>query len=324
MPASPRVFLVGAGPGHPGLLTLRAVECLAQADVVLYDQMVSSRCLDFAPAEARRVCVTELAARHGLCVVRLKGGDPFVFGRGGEEADTLRDAGIPYEIVPGVTAGLAAAVCAGIPVTHRSYSSAVALVTGHEDAEKGASTIDWSVLARFPGTLAVYMGVSHLLRIVQSLLENGKPSTTPAAVVQWASTGKQRTVEAPLQDLPAAVAAAGLTAPAIVLIGEVVALRPRLAWFESRPLFGKRILLTRPRHQADDLAQRLEQLGAVTCNLPVVEIRDPADWTPGDRAIAHLERYDWLVFTSVNGVDALLRRLRAGGRDLRALGHTKL
>lgn len=337
----PPVALVGAGPGDPGLLTLRAVECLAGADLVLYDRLVPARILDFAPPGARRVCVTELAehhvercprihdvlieaARRGQRVVRLKGGDPLVFGRGGEEADALRQAGIRYEIVPGVTSGLAAAACAGIPVTHRAHSSAVALVAGHEDPDKPESTIDWPALARFPGTLVIYMGMSHLPRIVQALLANGKAPATPAAVVEQATTGFQRTVEAPLADLAGATRKAGLAAPAIVLIGSVVGLRSRLAWFEDRPLLGKRILLTRPRHQADDLAHRLEQLGAITANLPVVEIRPPGDYTAVDRALTHLSRYDWLVFTSANGVRALIQRLGVVGKDLRALGHLKL
>ncbi|HEV3257406.1 MAG TPA: uroporphyrinogen-III C-methyltransferase [Gemmataceae bacterium] len=348
---TPLVFLVGAGPGDPGLLTLRAAECLAQADLVLYDRLVPARCLDLAPPAAERVCVTELADRHvercslvhdtliaaareGKRVVRLKGGDPFVFGRGGEEAEALRQAGIPYEVVPGVTSGLAAAACAGIPLTHRDHASAVALVTGHENPAKQESALDWSLLARFPGTLVIYMGIAHLPKLVHALVAHGKPADTPAAAVQWATTADQRTVEAPLGDLAAAVRAAGLAAPAIVLVGPVVALRPRLAWFERRPLFGKRVLLTRPLrglapparpgHQADDLAHRLEQLGAATFNLPLVEIREPADWAPVDRALASLSQYSWLVFTSANGVHAVIRRLQQTGRDLRALGPVRL
>jgi uroporphyrinogen III methyltransferase/synthase len=338
---SPRVFLVGAGPGDPGLLTLRAVECLGQADLVVYDKLVPPRLLDHAPATAQRVCVSDLggchaeryphvhhaliaAARQGKRVVRLKGGDPFLFGRGGEEAESLRQAGIPYEVVPGVTAGLAAAACAGIPLTHRDHASAVAFVTGHENPAKPESGLDWAALARFPGTLVVYMGISRLPLIAQTLLEHGKAPDTPAAVVRWGTTGDQQTVEAPLGDLPAAVRAAGLAAPAIVVIGPVVGLRPALAWFERRPLFGKRVLVTRPPHQAGDLVRRLEQLGAVPLVLPAVEIREPADWTPVDAALADLARYQWLVFTSANGVHALLRRLRQQGRDLRALGPVRL
>jgi uroporphyrinogen III methyltransferase/synthase len=294
----PTVYLVGAGPGDPGLLTLRAVECLSQADLVVYDKLASPRMLDHAPPTAERICVADLAdchveryrpiqqaliegARQGRRVVRLKGGDPFVFGRGGEEAEALRQAGIPFEVVPGVTAALGAAACAGIPLTHRQYASAVALVTGHEDPTKPDTALDWGALARFPGTLVFYMGMSRLARNVAALLGHGKPTDTPAAVVHWATTGEQQTVEAPLSELPAAVQKAGVTAPAVVLVGSVVGLRQRLAWFERRPLLGKRVLVTRPRHQAGDLVRRLELLGAVPLVLPAVAIGPPADWGPG-------------------------------------------
>jgi uroporphyrinogen III methyltransferase/synthase len=337
----PLVYLVGAGPGHPGLLTLRAVECLGRADLVLYDRLVPARIVEHAPPSARRICVTELAphhverccpilnmmlqaARQGQRVVRLKGGDPFVFGRGGEEAEALRQADIPYEIVPGVSAGLAAAVYAGVPLTHRGHASAVALVTGHEDPSKRESALDWSVLAGFPGTLVVYMGIARLAPIVAALIQHGKPANTPAAVVQLATMGDQRTVTAPLSELPDAVRAAGLAAPAIVLIGPVVALRSRLAWSEDRPLFGKRVLITRPRDQAADLAARLEELGAEAVVMPTVAIGPPRDWAPVDRALTQLHSYDWLVFTSANGVHALVRRLRVVGQDLRALGSVRL
>ncbi len=337
----PLVFLVGAGPGDPGLLTLRAVECLAQADLVLYDKLVPVRMLEHASSTAERVCVMELAdchpdrpphvhrlmieaARQGKRVIRLKGGDPLLFGRGGEEAEALREAGIAYEIVPGVTAGLAAAACAAIPLTDRRHASAVAFVTGHENPLKPDSSLDWELLARFPGTLVIYMGISRLPLIVRGLLEHGKRADTPAAVVRWASTGHQQTVEAPLRDLAAAVQASGLTAPAVVLIGDVVGLRPRIAWFEQRPLFGKRVLVTRPQHQAGTFVRRLEQLGAVPFPLPTVEIRAPAEWGPVDRALASLADYQWLVFTSHNGVHAFVRRLRKTGRDLRALGSLHL
>jgi uroporphyrinogen III methyltransferase/synthase len=337
----PRVFLVGAGPGHPGLLTLRAVECLRQADLVLYDRLVPSRLLDYAPANAERICVTELAPYHvercphinqtlleaaqqGKRVVRLKGGDPLVFGRGGEEAEMLRAADIPFEIVPGVTAGLAAGAYAGIPLTHRLHASAVALVTGHENTDKHESALDWALLAQFPGTLAIYMGMSHLPQIVQDLIKHGKAAATPAAAVFMASTGSQRTVEAVLADLPAAVNKAELKAPAIVLIGDVVGLRRQLAWFEQRPLFGKSVLVTRPKHQTGDVAQRLDELGAVVHLLPAVEIHEPADWAPVDRALERLGNFQWLVFTSANGVHAFVGRLRKTGKDLRALGGVRL
>ncbi len=335
------VALVGAGPGHPGLITVRAVQCLARADLVVYDQLVPARLLDHAPATARRLCVTALhehhaqrsplviqtlidAARQGLRVVRLKGGDPFLFGRGGEEAEALRQAGLSFEIVPGVTAALGAAACAGVPLTSRLAASAVALVTGHEEPGKDEPLLDWNALARFPGTLVVYMGRQRLPAIVQSLLREGKDPATPAAAIQSGTTSSQRTVTAPLAELPAAVEAAGLQSPALFVIGAVVALRDRLQWFEHRPLFGKHVLVTRPARQAASMVQALEELGAAVSALPVVEIRELADHTAVDRVIDQLQRYQWLVFTSVNGVEAFLRRLRHQGRDLRALGSLKL
>jgi uroporphyrinogen III methyltransferase/synthase len=338
---SPVVALVGAGPGNPGLLTLRAAELLGRADLILYDRLVPVRLLDHAAESARRICVDSLhgthperwpeiyqimieAARQGQRVVRLKGGDPFVFGRGGEEAEALRQAGIPYEVVPGVTAALGAGAFAGIPLTHRQHVSAVAFVTGHEKPDKTDSFLDWSGLARFPGTLVIYMGMARLAHIIEMLIAHGKPGQTPAAAVHWATTGRQRTVTAPLIELPAAVQQAGLKAPSLVIIGSVVSLRAELAWFEARPLLGKRILVTRPRHQASEMISRLEELGAVVSTLPAVEIREPADWAPVDRALANLSAYQWLVFTSVNGVEALISRLRLTGRDLRALGGLRL
>src|SRR5579871_3710592 len=263
----PLVALVGAGPGNPGLLTLRAVELLSRAQIVLYDRLVPVRLLDHVPPSAERICVDALhgthperwpeiyqimidAARRGQRVVRLKGGDPFLFGRGGEEAEALRQAVIDYEVVPGVTAALGAGAFAGIPLTHRQHTSAVAFITGHEKPDKTDSFLDWPALARFPGTLVIYMGVARLTHIVEMLLVNGKPADTPAAAIHWATTGRQRTVTAPLRELSAIVQQADIKAPSLILIGSVVNLRSQLAWFEKRPLLGKRILVTRPRHQA--------------------------------------------------------------------------
>jgi uroporphyrinogen III methyltransferase/synthase len=340
-PIQPRVFLVGAGPGDPGLLTLRAVECLARADLVLYDKLVPPRLLNFAPPAAERVCVADVpgghphrwpfilqrlvdAAKEGKVVVRLKGGDPLVFGRGAEEAEELKKAGIVYEIVPGVTAVSAAAAAAEIPVTHRGYASAVALVTGHENPTKSHHGLDWSALARFPGTLAVYMGMARLDLIARVLIDHGKSPTTPAAVIAAASTGEQRRVHAPLAELAEAARGTGLHAPALIVIGPAAGQAPELSWFERRPLFGKRVLVTRPREQATDLVRQLEILGAVPLVLPAVAIEPLDDWTEVDTRLASLGYYDWLVFTSVNGVRAFFGRLRATGRDLRALGEIKL
>jgi uroporphyrinogen III methyltransferase/synthase len=338
MTAPHPVALVGAGPGHPGLLTVRAVECLSRADLVLYDRLVSPQLLEAVPSTARCVCVESVhgchpdyylqvhqemidAARQGLRVVRLKGGDPFVFGRGGEEAEALHAAGIPFEVVPGVTAALGAAAFAGIPLTHRRHASAVAFVTGHQ---KPDGDLDWAALARFPGTLVLYMGMSRLPLIVGQLLEHGKDPYTPAAVVRLATTPQQHTVTARLAELPAAVEAAGLKAPAVVIVGPVVDLRPNLAWYEALPLFGKHVLVTRPEGQADSMIGDLVQWGATVHLLPAVEIGPPADWGPVDRAIADLARFGWLVFTSANGVVYFMNRFLRPGRDLRALMSIRL
>lgn len=339
-PSPARVYLVGAGPGDPGLLTLRAVECLRRADLVIYDRLVDPRALDFAP-HAERLCVTDLpgkhpergpqvreqmirAARDGRTVVRLKGGDPFVFGRGGEEGAALAAAGIPFEVVPGITAALAAAACAGVPLTHRDCASAVAFVTGYERSDKEPSSLDWEQLARFPGTLAVYMGFANLATIAATLVRHGKPAATPVAAVAHASTNRQLTVTGTLADIAARAAAAGLERPAVVLVGPVVALRPALDWFERRPLFGRSVLVTRPRRQSAGLQKRLEELGAAVYALPAIEIGGPPDPAAVAQTLARLNDFQWLVFTSVNGVEAFLAALEAGGRDWRALGHLRL
>jgi uroporphyrinogen III methyltransferase/synthase len=344
-PTDPLVFLVGAGPGDPGLLTLRAVEILATADLILYDQLVPRRLLDFANPTAEAVCVRDLPAQHpdkyptiyhrmldaanrGKRVVRLKGGDPLVFGRGGEEAEALRESGVPYEIVPGVTAALAAAAYLDIPLTHRAHTSAVAFVTGHELPNKPHSRLDWEALARFPGTLAIYMGIARLPILVSELLRFGKDPDTPAVIAERVSTGEMRSVSTRLADLEAVRRAAGLEAPGLILIGESARHRPPASWFESRPLFGRRVLVTRPKHQAGGMVRTLERLGAVPFSLPTMEIREPADPAPLDAALATLRQpdggYDWLVFTSANGVHMLVKRLKHLGRDLRDLGRVKL
>jgi uroporphyrinogen III methyltransferase/synthase len=340
-PPTAMVYLVGAGPGDPGLLTLRGAECLAQADLVLYDKLVPPRMLDFAPPHAERLSVEGLPgghpdrwpnilrtligeARKTRRVVRLKGGDPLIFGRGGEEAEALAKAGVPYEIVPGISAGVGAAAYAEIPLTHRSLASAVAFVTGHENPMKPGGRLDWPALARFPGTLVVYMGMAKLTLIQKRLMDEGKPPDTPAAVVQGATTGGQRTVVTTLADLDRTATHEGLTAPSVLLIGPAVSLRPERSWFERKPLHDCRVLVARPRHQAGPLVRQLELLGAMPFALPAVEIADPDDWGPVDRSIARIREYDWLVFTSPNGVRSFLRRLREIGRDLRALGGVRV
>lgn len=332
------VALVGAGPGHPELLTLRAVLRLAEADVIFHDRLVPQRILDRTRPEARRVCVDAVhgcrperyadiaaqmieAARQGLRVVRLKGGDPFLFGRGGEEAEALRRAGIDFEVVPGVTAALGAAAFAGVPLTHRRHASAVAFVTGHQRPE---GDLDWPALAHFPGTLVLYMGMSRLANIVAGLLEHGKSPSTPAAVVRWATTPAQRSLTTTLGELPSAVERSGLGPPSLVVLGDVVTLRKGPSWFESLPLFGKSVLVTRPRHQAGELTAPLEELGAEVLAWPALEIEPPPVWAPVDRALAELACFQWLVFTSANGVEAFLGRLLRTGRDLRALGGLRI
>jgi uroporphyrinogen III methyltransferase/synthase len=335
------VELVGAGPGDPGLLTRLGAEALARADAVVYDHLVHPRLLDLAPPGAERRLVGKRAghcvlpqeeinallvalAREGKHVVRLKGGDPYVFGRGGEEAEHLRAAGVPFRVVPGVTAGVGVTGYAGIPVTHREAASAVAFVTGHGDADAPGSRIDWAALARFPGTLVIYMGVSRLAGLCDALVRGGRPASEPAALVQWGTYPRQRVAAGTLGDLPARVAEAGLRPPALVVVGEVVARREPLAWFERLPLFGRRVVVTRPAGEAARAAADLEALGAEAIVAPTVEILPPEDFGPLDRALGGLDRYDWLVFTSANGVRHVLDRLLALGRDLRALGALKL
>ena len=334
------VYLVGAGPGDPGLLTRRGFDVLKTAEVVVFDHLANDRLLDLAPASAERIGAGKTSGRHtipqeeinrllveharlGRRVVRLKGGDPFVFGRGGEEAEHLRAQGIPFVVVPGVTAGVGATAYAGMPVTHRGASSAVAFVTGHNDPEAD-DRLDWRALAAFPGTLVVYMGVTRLAALCRVLIRHGKPAETPAAMVQWGTLPRQRTVLATLADLPGRAVDAGLGAPALLVVGEVVQRRSSLAWFEGRPLFGRRIVVTRPEGESDTSAALLEELGAEVLVAPTVVIRPIDDPGPLDRAIGRLDEFDWLVFTSSNGVTHFLDRLETLGRDLRALGRVKL
>lgn len=335
------VYLVGAGPGDPRLITLRGAECLKIADVVVYDALANARLLELAPPHAERVsvgkrhgerCMSQEAiqellvseARAGKTVVRLKGGDPFVFGRGGEEAAALRAAGVRYEVVPGVTAGVAAPAYAGIPVTHRNFASAVAFVTGHEDPDKPESKLDSPGLAAFPGTLVFYMGVSRLASLCESLIRHGKAPATPAAVVEWGTSPTQRTVSATLTDIAGRVQTAGVCAPAVIVIGQVASLAESLRWFEDRPLFGQRIVVTRPAHQSAPMADRLASLGAEVLELPAVRVEPPPDWNVVDGAIERLSNYEWLVFTSTNGVTFFMNRLSVRGRDARAFGHVRI
>ena len=336
-----KVFLVGAGPGDPGLLTIRGVECLARADLVLYDGLVNPVLLRHAHArcertsrlggpDAKRLDQSEInarlvaAAREGKRVVRLKGGDPFIFGRGSEEAAALEAAGIPYEVVPGITAATGAAVYAGISLTHRERASAVAFVTGHETPDKSASNLDYDLLAKFPGTLVFYMGLKQIGSIAGSLQTHGMPATTPAAVVCRATTPRQRVVTGALGDIAERVAAAGLHAPSLIIVGDCIAQRERIAWFERRPLFGTRIGIARADDQFFDLVPLGTELGAELVPMPVIDIRPVDNWGSVDAAIEHLGEYAWIVFTSVNGVRTFFDRLWETGKDLRALGSARI
>lgn len=335
------VYLVGAGPGDPALLTLRGKECLERADVVLYDYLANPALLDFAPASAERIYVgrrgrghyqdqQEISrlliekARAGKTVVRLKGGDPFVFGRGGEEAEAVAGAGVPFEVVPGVTSAVAAPAYAGIPVTHRTLASTVTFVTGHEDPTKGAEALEWPRLATAHGTLVFLMGVKNLPAIVANLRREGKPDDTPVAVIRWGTKSSQRTVIGTLDTIVAKAAEAQIEPPSVIVIGEVVRLREQLNWFETKPLFGRRVLVTRAREQAGELSRRLLELGAEPVECPTIRIVPPASWTELDEAVANLKHYHWLVFTSVNGVKPFMERLNHRGLDGRALAGLRL
>jgi uroporphyrinogen III methyltransferase/synthase len=344
MPENPgKVYLVGAGPGDPGLLTRRGEAVLSLADVVVYDHLASARLLELAPAGALRICAGKSIghcmlsqdeidalliehARAGRSVVRLKGGDPLVFGRGAEEALSLRAAGVSFEIVPGVTAAVGVTAYAGIPLTHRAAASAVAFVTGHGDPESdpGKSRLDWPALARFPGTLVVYMGVTHLDAICRTLLRLGKPGDTPAAVIEAGTVPWQHTAVATLATIAQTVCRRGVRPPALLVVGPVVALRDELAWYERLPLFGQRIVVTRPAEEGNRVAAALEALGAEVLLAPTVVIRPNTNPAPRDGAIDRLPDYDWLVFTSANGVRFFMERLEQRGADVRSLGHLKL
>jgi uroporphyrinogen III methyltransferase / synthase len=330
------VYLVGAGPGDPGLLTARALELIASADVIIHDRLIPVTALDGARADAERLYVGKegggpsvtqdeiggLLLEHGAAgrsVVRLKGGDPFVFGRGGEEAELLREAGIAFEVVPGITAAVAASAYAGIPVTHRDAASAVAFVTGHEDPAKPESALDWEALAVFPGTLAVYMGVARLGAIAERLRAGGRPASEPAAVIERGTLPGQRVVSGTLETIAQVAADAGIRAPAISLFGAVASLRRNLAWFESRPLSGRTIAVTRARAQASGLALRLRELGAEVIEAPAIRISPLEGELPGN-----LGDYDLVCLTSPNGVRCLFDRLTAAGLDARALHRARV
>jgi uroporphyrinogen III methyltransferase/synthase len=329
------VYLVGAGPGDPGLLTARALELIAAADVIVYDRLIPATALDGARPDALRIYagkegggpsvsqeeIGRLLLEHGAAgreVVRLKGGDPFVFGRGGEEAEQLRAAGVAFEIVPGITAAVAASAYAGIPVTHRDAASAVAFITGHEDPGKPEAVLDWNALARFPGTLCVYMGVRQLEATTRRLIDGGRPESEPAAVIQSGTLPQQRVVLGTLATIASVAVAEKVRPPAIALFGEVAALRPQLAWFESRPLAGVTVAVTRARAQSSGLVARLRGLGADAVEAPVIRIEEIDGPAPA------VDTYDLICLTSPNGVRMLFHRLAVAGRDARSLAGARV
>lgn len=338
--AAGRVYLVGAGPGDPGLITLRGVECLRRADLVLYDYLVNPRILEHVRPGAQAECLGRHGrdrivpqaeinerlvreARSGKTVVRLKGGDPAVFARLAEEIDALGNAGIEFEVVPGITAALAAGSYAGIPLTHRETASAVALVTGQEQPGKEEASLDYGALARFPGTLVFYMGVTSAERWTAALTAAGKSADTPAVIIRRCSWPDQLTLPTTLGQVAHEIAARHLRPPVLVVVGDVAATQPAVSWFTRRPLFGRRVLVTRPVEQSEALRDRLEELGAQVLVQPAIEIVPPADWAAVDAALARLHQYDWLVFSSANGVRFLLDRL-CSKRDLRQTGAVRL
>ena len=335
------VYLVGAGPGDIGLITVKGLECIQRADVIVYDRLANPRLLSYARTDAKYIYVGKTPDHHtlkqeeinevlveealkGQVVTRLKGGDPYVFGRGGEEGERLREAGVPFEVVPGITSAIAVPSYAGIPVTHRHLTSTFTVITGHEDPLKASSQINWQRLAEDPGTLIFLMGVGHLTQIVQQLVANGKSDTTPIALIRWGTRPEQQVVVGTLATIVEDVARAGLTSPAIIIVGDVVNMRDTLSWFEQKPLFGQRILVTRAREQASAFSRMIEEAGGEAWEAPTIAIDSAAETPELKAAVAKAGSYDWIIFTSVNGVQAFFDCMRANGMDIRSLGSAKI
>lgn len=335
------VYLVGAGPGDPSLITIKGKKCIEEADVLVYDYLASKTLLRHAKEETEKIYVGKKGGDHTLSqdginnllvelaskgkrVCRLKGGDPFIFGRGGEEAEILKENNIEFEIVPGVTSAISAPAYAGIPLTHRSANSTLALVTGHEDPKKSESSIDWESLAKGIGTIVFLMGVKNLPNISEKLIANGKDPKTPVGLVRWGTTSQQKTLTGTLENISQKVKENNFKAPAIIVVGEVVNYRDTLKWFESkRPLLGKKIMITRARAQASDLVEKLSSLGAECIEYPTIKITAPDDSKPLSDSINNIKNYSWLIFTSVNGVKYFFDELFKKGFDSRVLGHLK-
>lgn len=336
-----KVYLIGAGPGDIKLITVKGLECIRKADVIVYDRLANPRLLSYRRPDAELIYVGKSPDRHtltqdeinrvlveeglkGKIVARLKGGDPYVFGRGGEEGEELRKAGIEFEEVPGITSAISVPAYAGIPITHRDFTASFTVVTGHEEPGKETSNINWPRLAQDPGTLVFLMGVGNLPQIVENLVVNGKDAATPIALIRWGTRPEQQVVTGTLENIVDVVQKAGLKSPAIIIIGQVVTLRDTLRWFEDKPLFGKRVLVTRSREQASVLSEKLENLGAEAWEYPTIKIKEPDDLAALDAAVARAGAYNWIIFTSVNGVNAFFQRLRAQQLDIRSLGAAKI
>src|SRR5210317_1483076 len=340
--SAPKVYLVGAGPGDPGLITIRGKQLLERAEVIVYDYLASKKLLRHVPKDSEFIYagkkgggkhthtqaeINEMLidrALSGRTVIRLKGGDPFIFGRGGEEIEELVQAGIPFEVVPGVTSATAAATYAGIPITHREYTSTVAFVTGHEDPTKKESNVAWDKISTGVGTIVVYMGIKNLESITQKIIRYGRDPQTPVAVVRWASTSEQRTVVGNLENIAEIVRKNDIKPPSLVVIGEVVNLRDTINWYEKRPLFSKKIVVTRTRDQASELVNLLENFGAECLEYPTIALEPVASYEILDLALAEIESYHWLLFTSINAVHYFFKRLFEIGKDVRDLKGPKI
>ncbi|HPQ29233.1 MAG TPA: uroporphyrinogen-III C-methyltransferase, partial [Desulfobacteraceae bacterium] len=336
-----KVYLVGAGPGDPDLITVKGRECIGLADVIIHDYLANRVFLEYADKKAEMIYAGKRGGCHtfnqaeinsliidraekGLTVVRLKGGDPFIFGRGGEEAQELVRAGISFEVVPGITSAIAVPAYAGIPLTHRDYTSTVAFITGREGQSKEKSSIKWDKISTGVGTLVFLMGVENLHRITENLLKNGRSPDTPVAIICRGTISEQRTLVGRLNDISMLAVERGIKPPAVIIVGEVVNLRNELDWFEKRPLFGKRIIVTRAREQASGFLKVLNSLGAECIEFPTIRIVPPESWAALDRAIAELETYQWLLFSSVNGVKYFIERMKFHGKDVRDLKGIKI
>jgi uroporphyrinogen III methyltransferase/synthase len=330
------VYLVGAGPGDPGLITVKGLECVKKADVIIYDYLANERLLDQRKPGSELIYVGKQGGKHtlpqdeismlivrrakeGKIVARLKGGDPFIFGRGGEEAEELVEHGIPFEVIPGVTAATAVPTYAGIPLTHRDHTATVAFVTGHEDPTKEESKVHWEKISTGIGTLVFFMGMKNLQSIVDNLITHGRSPETPVALIQWGTRTDQKVVTGLLQDIVDKVRTAKLGPPAIIIVGDVVRLREKLNWYESKPLFGKRVVVTRSRDQASVFAEMLIDRGATTIEFPTIDVVPPTSWEELDQALAEIGTYQWIIFTSANAIRFFMQRLRESGRDLRML-----